>query len=118
MKFLQCLFTGEEDVNKSTVEHTVKMHEKFADIGVLVKDSMLDHPKKRKALIDCHAKTQDFSSWSVTCVLLEKKHGTLRLYIAYCKLNNITLFDAYPVLRMDNLLVFEKIGYGSYLRQI
>ncbi|KAL3865773.1 hypothetical protein ACJMK2_043128 [Sinanodonta woodiana] len=53
------------------------------------------------------------SPWSSPCVFVDKKDGTLRLCADYRKLNDITLFDAYPVPRMDDL--FEKIGYGRYL---
>ncbi|KAL3875834.1 hypothetical protein ACJMK2_033745, partial [Sinanodonta woodiana] len=63
MKLLQVLFTGEGDVRNSTVEHVVKLHEKWADIGFLVKDNLLERPKRLKALYDCHAKTREFSSW-------------------------------------------------------
>ncbi|KAL3870616.1 hypothetical protein ACJMK2_038664 [Sinanodonta woodiana] len=118
MKLLQGLFTGEGDVRNSTVEHVVKMHEKFADIGFLVKVNMLDRPKKLKALYDCHAKTREFSPWSSTCVLVEKKDGTLRPCLDCHNLTTITLFDAYPVLRIDNPPVCEKIGYESHLCQI
>ncbi|KAL3879165.1 hypothetical protein ACJMK2_031474 [Sinanodonta woodiana] len=52
MQILQGLFMGEEDVRKSTVEHVVKMREKLADIGALVKENLLDRQKKIKALYD------------------------------------------------------------------
>ncbi|KAL3862833.1 hypothetical protein ACJMK2_008779 [Sinanodonta woodiana] len=98
MQILQGLFMGEEDVRNSTVEHVVEMHEKLADIRVPVKDNMLDHPKKLKALYDCHAKTREFSPWSSTCVLVEKKAETLWPCVNCRNLNTITLFDVYPVL--------------------
>ncbi|KAL3866616.1 hypothetical protein ACJMK2_043900 [Sinanodonta woodiana] len=114
MKLLQGLFTGDGDVWNSTVEIVVKMHEKLAGIGFLVKDNLLDCPKKLKALYDCHAKTREFSPWSSTCVLVEKKDGTLRPCVDFRSLSTITLFDAYPVLWIDNPPVLEKIGYESH----
>ncbi|KAL3848415.1 hypothetical protein ACJMK2_019273 [Sinanodonta woodiana] len=98
MKLLQRLFMGEGNERNSTVEHVVKMHEKLADIGFIVKDNLLDHPKKLKALYDCHAKAREFSPWSSTCVLVEKKDGTLWPCVNCRNLNTITLFDEYPVL--------------------
>ncbi|KAL3881129.1 hypothetical protein ACJMK2_027587 [Sinanodonta woodiana] len=117
MKLLQGLFTGEGDVRNSTVEQIVKTHEKLADIGFLVKDNLLDRPKKLKALYDCHAKTREFSPWSSTCVLVEKKDETLWPCANCRNLNTITLFNAYPVLWINNPPVFEKIGYESHLSQ-
>ncbi|KAL3831181.1 hypothetical protein ACJMK2_044784 [Sinanodonta woodiana] len=114
MKLLQVLFTEEETLRNSTVENVVKMHEKLADIGVPVKDNMLDRPKKLKTLYDCHAKTREFSPWSSTCVLVEKKNGTFWSCVNCRNINTITLFDAYPVIWIDNPPVFEKIGYESH----
>ncbi|KAL3855790.1 hypothetical protein ACJMK2_014990 [Sinanodonta woodiana] len=117
MKLLQGLLTGEGDVRKLSVEHVVKMHEKLADIGFLVKANLLDRPKKLKALYDCHAKTREFSPWSSTCLLVEKKDRTLWPCVNCRNLNTIALFDAYSVLYIDNPPVFEKIGYESHLSQ-
>ncbi|KAL3863265.1 hypothetical protein ACJMK2_005030 [Sinanodonta woodiana] len=56
------------------------------------------------------------SPWRSPCVLVDKNDGTLRLCVDYRKLNDIIIFYAYPVPRMDDL--FEKISYGRYLSQI
>ncbi|KAL3865557.1 hypothetical protein ACJMK2_042974 [Sinanodonta woodiana] len=70
MQILQCLFTGEEDVMKSTVEYVVKMYEKLADTGALAKDNLLDRQKKIKALYDRHTKTRNFGPGDEVLIIL------------------------------------------------
>jgi len=78
MQILQGLFTGEEDVRKSTVEHVVKMREKLADIGTLVKDNLFERQKKIKALYDRHTKTREFSPGDEVLILLPSSSSKMK----------------------------------------
>ena len=44
------------------------------------------------------------SPWASNIVLVKKKDGTTRFCIDYCKLNNVTIHDAYPLPRIDDSL--------------
>jgi hypothetical protein len=44
------------------------------------------------------------SPWSSPVRLVKKKDGTLRVTVDYRKLNNVTIKDAYPIPRIDNML--------------
>ncbi|XP_033739131.1 uncharacterized protein LOC117326489 [Pecten maximus] len=53
------------------------------------------------------------SPWSSPIVLVRKRDGTIRICVDYRKLNSITVFDAYPTPRIDNIL--EQLGNARYL---
>lgn len=44
------------------------------------------------------------SDWAFNAVIVPKKSGKYRLFVDYKKLNAITIKDAYPVPRMDDIL--------------
>ena len=44
------------------------------------------------------------SPWASPIVLVEKKDGSLRFYVDYRKLNNITVKDSHPLPRIDDTL--------------
>ncbi|CAG2248610.1 unnamed protein product [Mytilus edulis] len=52
------------------------------------------------------------SPWSAPIVPIRKNDGTLRICVDYRKINQITIFDAYPTPRMDEL--FEKLGEAKF----
>ncbi len=51
------------------------------------------------------------SPWSSPIVAVRKKDGTLHLCIDYCKLNDVTCKDAFPLPRCDELL--NAAGQGT-----
>ena len=55
------------------------------------------------------------SPWASPVVLIRKNDGSLRFCIDYRKLNNVTRFDVYPLLRVDETL--EAVG-GSQLEDL
>ncbi|GBG76808.1 hypothetical protein CBR_g23023 [Chara braunii] len=50
--------------------------------------------------------------WSFPVVLVPKKNGSIRIWIDYRKLNDITIKDVYPLPRIDELL--NAIGCANY----
>ena len=53
------------------------------------------------------------SPWASPLLLVKKKDGTNRAVIDYCKLNNVTKKDSYPLPRIDNAL--NVLGGAKYL---
>ena len=47
---------------------------------------------------------ESYSEWSAPIVLVKKKDGTLRLCVDYRQLNSISVMDAYPMPRIDELI--------------
>ncbi|KAL3872824.1 hypothetical protein ACJMK2_036022 [Sinanodonta woodiana] len=88
--------TSRHQLNNGNIEYSSQHKELKAIFDEMLKQGIIQPPN---------------SAWSSPCVFVDKKDGTLRLCVDCRKLNNITLFDAYPVPRMDGL--FEKIGNGS-----
>ena len=56
------------------------------------------------------------SPWASPLVIVEKKDGSLRLCVDYRKLTSITVFDAHPIPRVDE--VVEKIGNAKVISSI
>uniref|UniRef100_A0A1X7VYS9 Reverse transcriptase domain-containing protein n=1 Tax=Amphimedon queenslandica TaxID=400682 RepID=A0A1X7VYS9_AMPQE len=52
------------------------------------------------------------SDWASPMVIVRKKNNTLRLCVDYRKLNAQTEIDAYPMLRIDDIL--DQIGQANY----
>ena len=56
---------------------------------------------------------ESHSPWSSPTVIVPKPDGTLRFCNDFRKLNKVSLFDAYPVLRVDKLI--ERLGPASFI---
>jgi len=55
---------------------------------------------------------ESFSLWVSPTVLVKKKDGTLRFCIDYRKLNNVTVKDSYPLLKINNL--FDQLSGNAW----
>ena len=53
------------------------------------------------------------SEWSAPIVLVKKKDGSLRLCVDYRRLNEVSDTDAYPMLRIDDLI--DRLGKAPYI---
>ena len=53
------------------------------------------------------------SAWSSPIVLVPKPDETFRLCNDFRRLNEVLVFDAYPMLRVDDLI--ERLGPARYL---
>ena len=56
------------------------------------------------------------SSWASPILLVQKKNGKTRFCVDYCKLNKVSIKDAYPLPRMDD--IFSVLGKASYYTMI
>ena len=56
---------------------------------------------------------ESHSEWSAPIVLVKKKDGTLRLCVDYCQLNSISVMDAYPMPRIDELI--DRLGQAKFI---
>ena len=53
------------------------------------------------------------SEWSVPIVLVKKGDGSLRLCVDYRQLNQVSVSDAYPMPRVDDLI--DRVGKSTYI---
>ena len=53
------------------------------------------------------------SEWSAPIVLVKKKDGSLRLCVDYRRLNQVSVSDAYPTPRVDDLI--DRVGGSSFI---
>ena len=51
--------------------------------------------------------------WSSAIVLVKKHDGTLRFCVYYRPLNDVSLFDAYPMPQTDDII--DKLGKAKYI---
>ena len=56
------------------------------------------------------------SSWASPILLVQKKNGKMRFCVDYRKLNEVSIKDAYPLPRMDD--IFSVLGKASYYTMI
>ena len=56
------------------------------------------------------------SSWASPILLVQKKNGKTRFCVDYCKLNEVSIKDTYPLPRMDD--IFSVLGKASYYTTI
>ena len=68
--------------------------------------------KEITTLLDAGIIRHSRSSWSAPIVLIPKPDGTKRMCINYKKLNDITIKDAYPIPRIDD--IFTRISKSKY----
>ncbi len=69
--------------------------------------------------------TKSSGPWCSPIILVRKKDGTIHLCVDYRKLNDVTLKEAYPLPRIDDILdalrgakYFYNIDFASSYRQI
>lgn len=53
------------------------------------------------------------SDWRNPIVFVPKSDSSIRFCIDFCKVNVVSKFDAYPLLRVDELL--ERLGTARYI---
>ena len=53
------------------------------------------------------------SEWASLVVVVTKKDGSLQICVDYRRLNQVTVFDAYPMPRVDELL--DAIGGAEFI---
>ena len=69
-----------------------------------------------RSLLDLGVIEQSKSPWATTIVTVKKKDGSLRLFIDYRRLNEITTPDPYQMPRTDDLIDhLENANYISTL---
>lgn len=56
------------------------------------------------------------SPWASPCLLVPKEDGSLRLCTDYRRVNAVTLPDAYPIPRIDDLV--DSVGQSTYISKI
>ena len=56
------------------------------------------------------------SNWASPVVMVPKKDGTQRFCVDFRKINSISKFDAYPMARIDDIIV--QLGQARYLSTI
>jgi hypothetical protein len=59
--------------------------------------------KQVKGMLNNEVITPSSSPWSSPVVLVTKKDGTIRFCVDYRRLNAVTINDAYPLPRIDDL---------------
>ena len=81
------------------------------------------HPEKsvqiRKELdlmIKMGVNEESNSPWASPVVLIPKPDGSIRFCVDYRRLNDVTIADAYPLPRVEDLI--DKVGKANYLTKI
>ncbi|XP_076032460.1 uncharacterized protein LOC143020182 [Oratosquilla oratoria] len=81
------------------------------------------HPQKREQmrsevnfLLDHGLASPSQSPWASPCLLVPKEGGQLRLCTDYRRVNSITVPDAYPLPRVDDLI--DEVGTAQYITKI
>ena len=75
------------------------------------KDQLIKQEETKK-LLDRGQIEESTSPWSSPVVLVKKKDKTVRFCIDYRRLNNITIKDAFPLPRIDE--IFDQLAYAMY----
>ena len=69
--------------------------------------------KELQELLEVGIVEKSTSEWSSPIVVVKKKDGTNQICMDYRKLNVATKFDAYPMLKIDEML--DSIGQSQFL---
>ena len=69
--------------------------------------------KELKEMLDSGVIEQTVSEWSSPLVVVQKKDGGVRLCVDYRQLNKVSIFDAYPMPRVSD--VIDHLGQKSFI---
>ena len=69
--------------------------------------------KEIQEMLDAGLIQPSVSEWASPVVAVQKKDGSLRLFVDYCKLNAVSQADAHPMPRVDELL--DNLGQAKYI---
>jgi hypothetical protein len=88
---------------------------KEGDVGKIIQDlvELKSHLKEMWGKFYIHPSV---STWGELALFVKNKDGTLRLCIYYRQLNNMTIKNKYPLLRIDDL--FEKLRGATIFSKI
>ena len=67
-------------------------------------------------MLEAHVIRPSMSAWSFPVVIIKKKDGTLRFCVDYRKLNAITIADAFPLPRIDD--IFDRLSGSKWFSTI
>ena len=99
---------GNDDLGRTNVlSHRIETNE-TRPIRQQARRVPLPHREKVKELLNgmLHKEviSHSTSPWASPIVLIKKKDGTTRFCVDYCKVNEVTRKDAYPIPRVDDTL--------------
>ena len=66
------------------------------------------------AMLEMRVIEESNSAWCSPIVLVAKKDGAVRFCVDYCRVNDISQFDAYPMPQVSELL--DRLGTARFLR--
>ncbi|XP_075071707.1 uncharacterized protein LOC142160697 [Mixophyes fleayi] len=72
-----------------------------------------DMKREIEEMLELGVIRKSHSSWAAPVVLIPKKCGGTRFCVDYRRLNEATVFDAYPMPRIDELL--ERLAHARYI---
>ncbi|KAK8547849.1 hypothetical protein V6N13_116075 [Hibiscus sabdariffa] len=81
--------------------------------------ALIELKELKKQLEELHNKgfiRPSTSPWGAPVLFMKKKDGTMRLFIDYRKLNQVTIKNKYPLLRIEDL--FDQLRHASVFSKI
>ena len=119
---LKSLIGQSRDVFSELPGHTrVIAHNIKTKPGIVVRQQPHQIPEARRKtvqedvskMLELGVIEESHSPWSSPIVIVPKPDGTLRFCNDFRKLNEVSLFDAYPMLRVDELI--ERLGPACFI---
>ncbi|XP_073785929.1 uncharacterized protein [Danio rerio] len=122
---LQALVCQFKDVfSEKPGRTTIIQHDIITPPGTIVRQRPYRVPEARRLAINEEIQKMrklgiiepSRSPWSSPIVMVPKPNGTLRFYNDFRKLNEISMFDGYPMPRVDELL--DRLGGARFISTI